>query len=542
MIARKNHATQLILRKFGSTLAINSSSAQAQHSSFQMNEALPKVLEKSTTSRSRCIKEVLAERTKNQQAVHTSFSESGTTERQRALGSIRALLTAGDYAGLLAEFFNRHKMDSTSISEIFARDMLSPLEFSTFVNRILTRKTDDQFAKFLTGASFNEAAFQLFEIYRNTVNPSCMTPLQLHDLNEFIRYFLRVDQLKRAQIVLQFILDCNDGELPRDTKSASHFLQCRCGALPRNWKVNRVRLKDATRPATRRVQRPNSYKAFDRKVLLQLLNDIRNPNSVWQSLTDTRLESSLIYALGFTGQLHLLEQHVYDSWGVQCDHKWPNAVRERVPPNSDILIAILSSFASQNELTSALRLLDAFIKQFPQLELSPLFWRRLFQWNAISWDRPADPKAKIFKDCWEIMIDWHKTRRRPLQMDTVLFTEKFKILKLTGDYKEAMNILETCLSPLYMRPQLSAGEASLLQKWQKLIIKSMVSRQSNLKASQFIKEWSFSRQNELLLRDYFEARKSIYIRKIERKIQEHASIQRSYDEEEEDDMLLGKLW
>ncbi|SCU97216.1 LADA_0H05116g1_1 [Lachancea dasiensis] len=454
-------------------------------------------------------------------------------------------IRAQDYIKILVELTLQAKLDPNFGQKLLAENYLTRIELSSVVQGVLSLSNySDIVPDAVKDAHSIEMVFDLYKLYTQADRSTSLDPLRLYDLNRFIKFFIKHSQLGKAQIVLDQILSFGGNKLPCDVPTAINYLQLRCGALPRSWRVNNVpRYKVRVSGAAEGQLSSSKYKAFDKKTLLALVNSLNNPSSNWSCKSSDGLESAIIYSLGFMGQVQMLEDYIFKRWEIALGVVKSNGVvSSSLPPSSEVLVSILTSFAYNKEIVSALQLMDMFINKYPELKLDRIFWRRLFQHSTRIWDRRSDPYGQLSKGCWNVMTTWHDQRCLKLDMDIPLLEERYKVLRMTNDYNGAMQVISWFAPQLRDQAPLSPIESAVLQKYFKLVLKKHASMGYYQKPLRFVKEYSPNREFAALFRSYFFEHKERYMK---RKQQRHESAQlkqKEFDEEEEDRMLLGRLW
>ncbi|KAM3164280.1 ATPase expression protein 2, mitochondrial [Lachancea thermotolerans] len=551
MLSRKCGSLSLTLKNFNSTLSVaysasdaalkipiadpseNAASKYANKPAKTLNDA---VRERSERFRSRVYTAKIPKL--HEEQVSSGFSSP--------CNKLRSFLHSRDYMAFLVELTLQSRMDENFGAKMFQNNDLSIAEFSAFIEGLLSvNNLLHKLSATLPNVSGTEMVFSLYQLYLKTVTPGPLSPLQLHDFNKFIRFFIRSAQLRKAQTVLDCILKSNNNQLPCDSATATHYLQLRCGALPRNWKVLDENLGRSTRLGARKNRYQlvsHSYKALDHKSVLTFMSLLSDPKSVWFHRKSAALESAVVYSLGFMGQLKLLEEHVWRNWGISLQEHNQVTDASFTSPSSEVLVAVLTSYASNKNISSALHLIDGFMAKYPTLELDHVFWRRLFQWSTRVWSEKTDPRGELSRGCWRVMREWHAARNRQLPADAVLLNERFVVLSRTNNYRDAIEVVEQCYSSFFQKANLSRPEAVLFQKFAKLILKNMAHLGYYHKPLKFIKEWSPNKLLEHTLRAYFEKHRNAYSARKQRRTEAAQKAQKRFDDEEEDSMLLGRLW
>ncbi|SCW03286.1 LAFE_0G07096g1_1 [Lachancea fermentati] len=547
MLAKKRGAYGLVLKGFQSTLSIGRTSASISYPvSNEVSRDVNLTADPPLSSRND-LSGRLSDRYESYLPKLYQKSERKYISELSNATAIQKRLATKEHLKFLIEFVLRCKTDSAYIVETFPKEF-SVGDYSAFINGLISDKDAlNQLDNLFPGICGPDIMFHLFEVYRTFLVNVHLNPLHLHDLNRFIEYFINSAQLSKAQEILQLILDRNEGELPCDIATAIHFLELRCGALIGNWRFTPANSKLSKKLGSRsqHFKAANSYKAFDQKVIAKLVKSLNNSNSLWAQKRNCELDSSLLYALTYMGQLNLLKEHIEGTWMLSSTTS-ANEIPANLYPTSDLMIAILSCYASKRQFSTALELLDKFIVTFPALELNTLFWRRLFQWSTMLWNKKSDPNATVSRDCWKVFIDWHIQKGKKIPYDSGLLGERYYVLRNTNDYMGAMDAFKRCLGQLYVKQNTMPGELRIIEKFQKLILKKMASLGYYNKPLQFIQEWTLDEKNTLYMKEYFYLHRRRYKERVEkhkkrldRQLQQK---QRAYDEDDEDDMIIGRLW
>lgn len=460
-------------------------------------------------------------------------------------------LKDGQYSRFLIEILIQNHLNNNHISGLFASGLLTEAIYSTFINKILLEKNlDEKLSNVIPDKAHTEILLQLFEIYCNYViaeTQDKLTPLQLFDLNLFVKKFIDEAQLGKAQKCLQYILDKQRIEYileTGDTNTLINFLRLRCGALPKYWKMNQKGSSTSKRLGedSSSTSLTKSYKFQDGKTLLFIINTVLK-DKLWNKRHSDILNTSIVYSLGYVGQLDLIDLYIKSKWGVPQTGSMP--VNTEVLPKPELLVAIVSSYCMQNgDMPKGLQVLDQFMKKFPNIELDPLFWRRLLQLSSRVWDKSKDKKCQISHGCWSIMKQWHKQKGLSLPFDQGILQELYKVFKITKNGSGAQDVLIECFPALYLKPEfeISKSELRLLNQYQKLILKVMASKGNYQKAFEFIKKWSVNKINKQQMHEHFMKHRGKYDLRQEREQKKKETLQTKYDAMEEEDMLLGRLW
>lgn len=463
-----------------------------------------------------------------------------------ATSKIREYLKKGQYVKLLIKLSVDSHLDDHYISNLFINGSLTKREYSVFVNRLLSEDSlNAKLSNVIPDTPHTELIYKLFEVYCDQIsNQEHITPLELHDLNLFVKKFVSEGQLGKAQRVLDYILDRRPLEALLENAEVDiliQILRLRCGALPRYWKVHpatqQFSLARRLGEGKSSCRLTGSYTCQDDKIILQIINTVLGDRN-WTNRHSLELDTAIVYSLGYLGQIDLIEKYI--------KHKWtPADGAAGAYPNSDLLVAIVTSYCMKDgNMKQALQVLDQFIKHYPRVELNAVFWRRILQLSSAMWDKKKDRKASVSHGCWLILKQWHSERKIQIPIDYGILQELYPIFAHTRNGKGAMEVLTQFFLSSFIKPEFAIrdNEMALLRKYQKLILKLTAARGNYHKCLQFCKEWSINRENRLELQSYFFERREAYDRKRKSQKEKQATLQLKYDQMEEEDMLLGRLW
>ncbi|AQZ14295.1 AEP2 (YMR282C) [Zygosaccharomyces parabailii] len=459
---------------------------------------------------------------------------------------IREYLKNGQYIKLLIKLSVDSHLDQNYISNLFINGSLTKKEYSVFLNKLLAEEAlNARLSNVIPDTPHTELIYRLFEIYCDQVmTTEHITLLQLHDLNLFVKTFILEGQLSKAQKVLDYILKKRPLEAlleNADVEVIIQVLRLRCGALSKYWKIQPTAQKSST---TKRLgdgksncHLSSTYKCQDNKIVLQVINALLGENK-WKSRRSPQLDSAIIYSLGYLGQMDLIKKYI--------KHKWTRADEEVGGcPNSDLLVAVVTSYCMKDgNMKQALQVLDQFIKRYPSVHLDAVFWRRLLQLSSAMWDKRLDNKASVSHGCWEILKHWHSERNIKIPIDHGILQELYPIFAQTRNRKGAIEVLTQFFVSTFIKPEFAirGSEMALLRKYQRLILKLTAAKGNYHKGLQFCKEWSVNGANRIEMQNYFLERREIYDRKCRLQKDRKATLQLQYDQMEEEDMLLGRLW
>ncbi|GAV55969.1 hypothetical protein ZYGR_0AZ01410 [Zygosaccharomyces rouxii] len=460
---------------------------------------------------------------------------------------IREYLKNGQYVKLLIRLSVDNHLNDEYISNLFTTGGLTKSEYSLFINKLLSEKElDVRLSNVIADTPHTELIYRLYEFYRDhIVDRNSLTPLQLYDLNLFLKTFLAEAQLSKAHSVLDFILlrrPLNELLANGNVEILIQFLRLKCGALSKYWKIQPASQRNSTGVAlagkASNCRLAKSYKFQNEKVLLHIINSVLGDRS-WNNKRSPNLDAAIVYSLGYLGQTDLIEKYVNHTWSPS------NGVELKTNPNSELLVAILTSYCvREGNMRKGLELLDRFTGDYPEVELDYLFWRRLLQLSSLLWDKKRDRKATLSHGCWTIMKQWHTQRQRKIPYDYGIMKELYPIFVRTKNKSGALEVVTKSFFGAFIQPEFTIrpNELSLLCKYQKFILKTIALKGNYRKGFEFCQEWSFSSTNRFELQKHFMQWRNIYEQRRALQSEQKAALQEKYDEMEEDDMLLGRLW
>ncbi|QLL34678.1 hypothetical protein HG536_0H00530 [Torulaspora globosa] len=548
---KQNHGVAKILRAFSSTLAMDHAAAEAMKIgiSHVMDNAagvIPSTSETTAVGATSTIRDTLS----RLEDLHAVSRISYRSRRKESIptNKLRADLRKRQHVRCLIDIMIQDHLNKHFISKLFHDNEISKSEFSMLVNRLLKeRNLEAKLSNIVPDTVHTEILFRLFEIYCEFAlqNPAGkLTVSELHDVNLFIKTFIDEAQLGKAQRCLQFVLDRQGLESTLhsgDVWTIIHFLQLRCGAVVKFWDTVQGDKRMLGQNSTT-FKQPKTFKSWNNQAFSKVISVILK-DKAWLSRNSTELSSAIIYSLANMGQAKLIEQFIELKWGVP--QSGSVKLHNAVAPEAGTLIAIVSSFCLKaSDMSKGLAYLDQLLKQYPEIKLEKLFWRRLLQLSFQSWDKHKDKKGQVCHASWEIMKQWHDEKSMNMSYDHGTLELLYQLFQTTNNGREAMEVISRCFGSLYARQgyQRSASEMGLLQKYQKLALKTMALKGNYHKPLQFIKEWHVDRANQQLLIQYFTRQRQRYILRQKRIGAKRDELQTQYDAMEEEDMLLGRLW
>lgn len=546
---KQNQNVARILRAFNSTLAMDHSAAEAMkigipHVMDNAASMIPSKGENTAMGPAFTIRDTLS-RLEDLHAV-SRISNRSCRKESASTSKLRVGLRKRQHVKCLIDIMIQDHMNKNFIAKLFVDNEISKPEFSMFVNRLLKeRNLEAKLSNIVPDTVHTEILFRLFEIYCEfalETPAGRLTVSELHDINLFIKTFIKEAQLGKAQQCLQFILDRQGLESTLrsgDVSTIVHFLQLRCGAVAKFWDAAQGGMLGQSSST---FKQPKSFKSWNNQAFSKVISVILKDKS-WLSRNSTELNSAIIYSLANMGQEKLIEQFIELKWGVT--QSGSVKLHNAVAPEAETLIAIISSFCLKaGDMSKGLAYLDQLLKQYPEIRLEKLFWRRLLQLSFQSWDKRKDKKGQVCHASWNIMKQWHDEKAVNMPYDHGTLALLHQLFQTTNNGREAVEVISRCFGSLYAKQdyQISASEMGLLQKYQKLALKTMALKGNYHKPLQFIKEWHIDATNQQQLIQYFTRQRERYILRQNRIGAKRDELQTQYDAMEEEDMLLGRLW
>lgn len=548
---RRNQSIQRIFKAFNSTLSVDYTAAEASIVGAA-DKSEQRSAQASTRSSTNSIKSISNVRDKLRQLESTyaipSVEYKKRTQAPISTNQLRECLRKGECVKVLIDIMVKNHLNPDFIKSLFGKKDISTFEYSVFINQLLREeRLDEKLSNIIPDTVHTEIIFELFRIYCTYAierPQDGLTPLQVHDISRFIKKFIEEAQLKKAQECLQYLIDkqgLHQLLQSGDVETIAQFLQLRCGALQKFWRVD-LNSKRVLGEDSKRFNSPKSYNVLKNQPFIEVMNVLLKDKS-WQVRDSSVVDSAIIYSLSMLGQTEIIDQYVQFKWGITQDGF--SKVKNEVVPGNDLLINIVSAYCLKNGDTGkALRILDQFMKKYPEIELEKLFWRRLLQLSYHNWDKQKDKKALVCHGCWDIMKQWHEQKGVSMAYDPGTLKLLYQVFKLTRNGRGAADVVRGCFLFIYAKQpyQISADEINLLIKFQKLALRSMALKGRYIEPLQLIKEWSANKADQQVLLEHFMKHRGKYdLTRDRAKAKKHQK-QDQYDTMEEEDMLLGRLW
>lgn len=459
---------------------------------------------------------------------------------------LREYLYGKNFYQFLEAFYSQTNMDFSAARELLDRGLLTNNDISVFINKLLPNTyATKELATIMPRADLMKLEKTLYHIYRVFLLPKnqILSPMQLYDLNKFIKIFLYENDLSQARDVFRLILRNYDNELPRDTQTVISFLQLYFGSMTRYWDLPHMNKNcNVWIDSTRHGDFKMNYQLLSTEQLYDLINKL-NKNKSWFAIRNCELESAIIYSLGYLGQIKFMGEYIEKYWGINLLGKMNSEfmVSPNIYPDSQLLTSIITSYAYCGKVDIAIKILGGFLNKYPNMDMEIMFWRRLIHWSHLTCDLKLDKRGKLQSECWEIMRQWHKRRGKTIPPDKRLLDDRLTILKKTRDYKEALKVFEESLGHLFIRKNLTDLDKAIIFKYQKFILKTMCALGHNKKCIDFICQWSLDWNHQQELQTYFKEQRC----KLENKRvkQLEVNIQQGFNDDDDDFTITGsKLW
>lgn len=385
------------------------------------------------------------------------------------------------------------------------------LEYSRLLNNLLTSGSKE--CK-LDNSEDYEQLFKAFLNYKNAVTDQDFTPLHTYDFNLICEFFLKHKQLKKAQIVLNFLLSKS---IPFDFKLVRNYLRLRCGSDVKSWSRNSKK-------------ESGNYKTFDNRMILRVIEkSLREKIGFWNE--------DIIHALGYSKNRELLSNYIFKVWGVSINNLESNVrfePSENLYPTSQILSAVYKSYCSiDNNNVGALQILDKFLQRYPKVKLDRSFWVTLIgSDNRIGYPLLND---------WLLMKKWYSDLDKKPPFDEKILDTLLNHFKETNNVVGMIDVVENCLFHLFRKDHIKPSEMGLLIRYQKSILRRLANKEYIQKGDDFIQQWGINTANKQALESFF--RTLIEKRRTNRQKRKAALYSTMKQEDDEDaDFIIGRLW
>lgn len=382
-----------------------------------------------------------------------------------------------------------------------------------------------------------------------------LSPLQLHDLNLLIKLFIKSAQLANAQRILSIIQQkypqalANNESLGDSTTTCNYLKLCSGGlsryiSLPQKIQSSLPNINAISRRKTVRLGDLNKtasmsqhFKVLSTGQLWSIVQGImrRSPDELKNiSGYDNNLLESIIYSLSSIRRVDVIEKLVDHIWAIKTDSSKMESI---LSPDSKVIIAVLTSYTVNNSsMRSGFELLDCLYEKYPGLDFGKLFWRRLFQLSSLN------NNGFVEDACCTVMEHWHASNRQMIPFDYSICTMIYSLLvknSSRGGITRVVEMMEKYLISLYRKPAITDKEYQLLVKFQKLALKRALKSKSHMKSLKFITNWNLNEKNRNYLLKYYQH----HLRKLKRTEDLKADeIRKMYNDNDEEDTILGKLW
>ena len=359
---------------------------------------------------------------------------------------------------------------------------------------------------------------QIYTEYRKILqNPDTkLNSLKLHDTNVVLSMFLKLHRLKRAHNVLSDLINMDETLIfgdSRDINTVRNYLNVRCGSYVDMWYGER------------------SYIVIDNSYVFDIIEySLKNGLSYW--------DNEICYALGKSNQIDLLNQFTMKKWNISINESIDEAQPGMEPPSSDIIVTLMRiiRYVYKDGTEEANKFLNNIIKQYPNMNLSINFWRNLLLEGSspLRGNKHFKIENENGLNNWRTMRDWYAMRNKRIPFDTSITRELYRVVERTKQLKDCVDIYTSCFTEFYnQRNKITKAEWSIINKYQRFILRRLVNKKNAKKAEDFITQWSIDNENEKLLRSFVN-----YLTLLKNK----KKVSKNYDEMIEDDMILGPLW
>ncbi|KAG0671161.1 ATPase expression protein [Maudiozyma exigua] len=359
---------------------------------------------------------------------------------------------------------------------------------------------------------------QIYAEYQKILqNPDTrLNSLKLHDTNVTLSMFLKLHRLKRAHNVLTDLIHMDEslvfGE-SRDIDTVRSYLNVRCGAYVDMWYSER------------------SYIVIDNTYVFDLIEySLKNGLSYW--------DSEICYALSKSNQLNLLNQFTMKKWNISINESIIDVQQGMVPPSSEVIVTLMRiiRYIYKDGTEEANRFLNNITKQYPTMNLNINFWRNLLLEGSSPLRGNTHFKTgnENGLNNWRTMKEWYTMRNKQIPFDNSITRELYRVVERTKKIKDCIDIYTNCFSEFYnQRNKITKAEWSIINKYQKFILRRLINKKNSKRTEDFITQWSIDNENEKMLRNFVN-----YLTLLKNK----KKVTQKYDEMIEDDMILGPLW
>ncbi|CCF56693.1 hypothetical protein KAFR_0B03970 [Kazachstania africana CBS 2517] len=361
-----------------------------------------------------------------------------------------------------------------------------------------------------------EIIFQLFETYVKLISShEELTILQVEDMNKFINYFVEFKQLKKAQLVMKYLILKSPRVLEKyDVSTTRNYLKLNCGACHELWYTN--------------------YKIFD-------FNNTTLDKLVKYSL-DNKIgywDVEIIHSLGYSGRIRSLEDYILKKWGISlCDRAQVNTTNEA--PESEVLEAIINGFFYRDKrMFRAIKILNEFVNVYPDLNLKITFWKTFMNNCIKEWDEKVDQKGVVIVEYWETMKRWYTVHNRRIPFNINFLKVMRTCFKKNNNLVLATDIFQNCFHNFYFcATRMNDSELNVIKEYQNFILSRLIEKKGFSNALTFINDHCFSLENKRQLMNYYHGRKEHKLKKMTR----NENLEKTYDDMVEEDFIIGKLW
>lgn len=425
------------------------------------------------------------------------------------------------------------QMDNREILELLSGDdapssisIHSPL-FSVLLNKCLS---DAMGNRRLRTVHAIESFYRIFEKYKREMTNNDY--LCYYDLNRLCQYFIDCKQLGKSQKLLDYLFKKNPGSV-HNNQFLLNYLNVRSGSDIKLWTLKK-------------------YKVLDYMVISQLTSKFNKIKY---------MSVPIIQSLGYMKNIPSLEQYLKSIWGVtlhdsyiqrdknekeeeekfNTTHAMQLNKNDLLYPNEDLLLSImLSYYYNSKTMVRSFQVLDAFLKKYPDIELTSKFWYNLVSNCLLLTSKKGRNTINSQTDdtniiqIWNAMKLWYGDKSIPFNSEVLC--RMYKNFKSNNNLYYINDVYERCIGPFSLSnsnliPKQCEGTIRMYQRY---IVRKNIDRRKYKRSREFIQKWSISLENKISLLQFYQTRTNIRKKKNR--------TPRKDEEEEEEDGILSLLW